>query len=189
MSIKLIVGLGNYELKYKNTRHNIGIWYINLLTIHHNVTLKKEKNLHGFIGQLKIGNNIVHLLIPNTYMNFSGNSVVAVSNFYKLAPEEILIVHDELDLLPGSTRIKFGGGHAGHNGIKNIIHKLNDNLFYRLRIGIGRPKYKREIINFVLNSPSYHERTTINNTLNKAVLCIKDIVEKKFVEAINYLRS
>ncbi|WP_236608337.1 aminoacyl-tRNA hydrolase [Candidatus Blochmanniella vafra] len=161
MTIKLIVGIGNIGAEYINTRHSIGHRYIHMLTKKYKVNLKLDKILSGFIGSLTICKSMtVQLLIPNSYINESGLAVYKYMKLYRLDLKELLVVHDELDLSPGMIRIKLGNKlYESHRGIQNIINNLSNQYgFYRLRIGIGRPKNKNEIVNFVLSSPSIHEK-------------------------------
>lgn len=176
MAIKLIVGLANFQDKHNKTRHNMGAMYVNLLSKKYDTILKNNHIFNGSIGKIIINGLFVYLFIPNTYMNLSGVSIVKVVNFYQLALHEVLIAHDELDLLPGDIRIKFGGHHAGHNGLKNIIKNFDfKHNFFRLRIGIGRPNDKNEIINFVLSQPSYNDKIIIYTILNK-IINITDLI-------------
>lgn len=187
--IKLIVGIGNIGYKYTNTRHNFGHKYIQLLAQKYNVVFKKNNIIFGYIGRLKINNILTYLLIPNSYVNNSGLSVSKCVNFYKLSLPEVLIVHDELDLKPGSIRITLGKQvNTSHHGIQNIIKKLNNNFnFYRLRIGIGRPENKKEIINFVLSQPTIYEEKKINNIINHTINYTEDIISDNFIKVMNVL--
>ncbi|QOI11099.1 aminoacyl-tRNA hydrolase [Blochmannia endosymbiont of Colobopsis nipponica] len=189
MLIKLIVGLGNYGCKYDGTRHNLGSYYVNLLAKRYKLSFVKKKQFSSLVGKFVIFNNLIHLLIPTTYMNLSGEAVAAMSSFYNFLPANILIVHDELDLMPGIIKLKFGGSHAGHNGLKNIINKLGCNQFYRLRIGIGRPKHNSEIVNFVLSKPPFNEKQTIHNILNKVINYTEYVVNKNIIQVMNKLHS
>lgn len=189
MNIKLIVGIGNVENKYTNTRHNFGHKYVQLLAKTKGVILKKNNILHGYIGKLYIQNYITYLLIPNSYINNSGLSVSKCINFYKLSLQEVLIAHDELDLFPGMIRINLGkNNNTGHRGVKDIINQLNNRCdFYRLRIGIGRPEKKNDIINFVLSPPSFYEKEKIDYIIKKTILYTEDIIFKNFIKVMNIL--
>lgn len=191
MAIKLIAGIGNIGVKYINTRHNYGSEFIQLLAKTYNVKLIKNDSLLGYIGELKIRNFIVRLLIPNNYMNNSGLSVSKCVDFYQLSLKEILIAHDELDLNPGIIKIKLGKkNNESHHGIQNIINKLNNNFdFYRLRIGIGRPNNHHEVINFVLSQPSIFEKNKIYNIMNQVILYTEDMVFGNFMSIMNKLHS
>lgn len=188
--IKLIVGLGNPNLEYTNTRHNIGVWYIKSLIHRYHKKLKIEKKLLSYISQIKFSTNNVLLLIPMTFMNLSGKSVAAAATFYNILPEEILVVHDELDLPPGTAKYKQGGGHAGHNGLKSIIHYMKNNNFYRLRIGIGHPSSNHDpIINFVLSEPQNKEKILIKRIIEEAICCTELWFADNYIKAINRLHN
>lgn len=191
MSIKLIVGIGNIGNQYTDTRHNFGQKYIQLLAKTYNVNLKQNNMLLGYVGELKICQSTIHLLIPNTYINHSGLSISKCVNFYRLSLQEILVAHDELDLKPGIIRIKLGKKiNESHHGIQNIIHKLHNHFnFYRLRIGIGRPKNQNEVINFVLSQPTVYEKNKIYYIMNKIILYTEDIIHGNFTKVINKLYS
>ena len=149
--IQLIVGLGNPGREYENTRHNAGAIFIAQLANTCRASWQEEKKFSGLTTQVNLNNQPVRLLLPLTYMNRSGQSVGAIANFYKIAPESILVVHDELDLAPGTARLKLGGGHGGHNGLRDIISALgNQNTFTRLRIGIGHPGNAKMVADYVL---------------------------------------
>ncbi|MDT9587327.1 MAG: aminoacyl-tRNA hydrolase [Candidatus Arsenophonus melophagi] len=169
-NIHLIVGLGNPGSEYTLTRHNAGAWYVALLAKHYNLALKKESKFFGYTARIAFANHHVRLLIPTTYMNCSGKSVSALTHFYRIKPTEILVAHDELDLMPGKAKIKFGGSNCGHNGLKDIQNKLGNNPdFYRLRIGIGHPCNKKSVVQFVLSPPSIVEKKLIDKTLDKVI--------------------
>lgn len=189
MVIKFIAGIGNIGSKYENTRHNFGHQYIQLLSYKYSVFLKRNNILRGYISELKIKNFITYLFIPNSYVNNSGLSISKCINFYRLSLSEVLIVHDELDLLPGSIRITLGTQvKASHRGIKDIIDKLDNNFnFYRLRIGIGRPHNNNEIVNFVLNQPSDYEKNKIDFIINKTIFYTEDIISGNFIKVMNKL--
>ena len=152
--IKLIVGLGNPGDKYTDTRHNTGEWLIERLARRFNVSLNPEIKFFGKTARTLVNGKEVRLLVPTTFMNLSGKAVGALASFYRIKPEEILVIHDELDLLPGTAKLKQGGGHGGHNGLKDIVAQLgNNNNFYRLRIGIGHPGHRDLVAGYVLNKP------------------------------------
>ncbi|AFP85431.1 peptidyl-tRNA hydrolase [secondary endosymbiont of Heteropsylla cubana] len=190
MTIKLIVGLSNPQDIYKTTRHNAGAWYLELLAKQYGKTLKKEKKFYGYTTQITLINQNIRLLLPTTFMNLSGKSVAAIARFYHIDPEYILVAHDELDLLPGRASLKLGGSHNGHNGIKDIISSLNgNNLFYRLRIGIGRPDQKNKVIRFVLEKPPKLERQIINGVIDEAIICTKILILQNLMKAMNRLHA
>ncbi len=165
--IKLIVGLANPGTEYENTRHNAGAWFVETLCQREKLTLSIEKKFHGKIS--KLPGLDCHLMIPTTYMNNSGLAVASIAQFYKINPEEILIVHDELDLSAGDIKLNFNRGAAGHNGLRSIIDALQGSqAFYRLRIGIGRPT-RGETVDYVLSAPSKLEREKIDNSIADAI--------------------
>ncbi len=155
--IKLIVGLGNPGRQYERTRHNVGFLFLDSLADDLSCSWFNESKFQGVFAQGKIANAPVMLLKPDTFMNRSGQSVGKIARYYKLQPEEILVVHDELDFNPGIVKLKKDGGHAGHNGLRDIIAHLNSNQFYRLRIGRGRPAAGKVVADFVLSNPSKNE--------------------------------
>ncbi|VFP81423.1 aminoacyl-tRNA hydrolase [Buchnera aphidicola] len=178
--IKMIVGLGNSFHKYYETRHNVGFWFINMLSDFYKSSLKLKKRFLGFISSIKLKNNKIYLLRPNLFMNLNGNSVYALSSFYKIKLSEILIVRDELDLLPGVLKIKIGTSYNGHNGVKSIIDIFkNKSTFMQLNIGIGRPKLKKNVSNFVLNNPSIIEKKMIIKAIFEFIFLTKDNIYKK----------
>lgn len=190
MTIKLIVGLANPGAKYAATRHNAGAWYVELLAERYRQTLKEESKFYGYTGRLNLGGQDVRLLVPTTFMNLSGKAVAAMATFYRIAPEEILVAHDELDLLPGSARLKLGGGHGGHNGLKDIISRLGNNpQFHRLRIGIGHPGDKNHVVGFVLGKPPTAELQLIDGAIDEAVRCTEILVTQDAVKAMNRLHA
>lgn len=167
-SIQLIVGLANPGKQYAQTRHNAGAWFVGELAESVNTTLRLENKYHGWHGQVSLYGQTCHLLIPNTYMNLSGQAVRACMSYHKILPDSILIAHDEIDLDPGIVKLKFDGGDGGHNGLKDIIRHLNTKQFYRLRIGVGHPGQREAVADFVLSPPSKAERTEINAALQRA---------------------
>lgn len=171
-AIKLIVGLANPGPEYQLTRHNAGEWFIQSLAATYGAVLKPETKFHGYTTEILIHSHKYRLLIPSTFMNLSGKSVAALANFYKIPVTEILVAHDELDLTPGIVKIKKGGGHGGHNGLKDIVSRLaNQNDFYRLRIGIGHPGNKQQVISWVLGKASATDQIRINAAIEEATRC------------------
>ncbi len=169
MPIKLIVGLGNPGSEYAKTRHNAGFWWIDELCANERVSLKAEKKFHGDAARLSMSGHDLWLLKPMTYMNASGRAVQALATFYKIVSQEILVVHDELDLPPGTVKMKHGGGHGGHNGLKDIVAHLGTPDFWRLRIGIGHPGDRDAVLNFVLQLPRVEERVAIEESLTRSL--------------------
>jgi PTH1 family peptidyl-tRNA hydrolase len=174
-SIRLIVGLGNPGREYENTRHNAGFWWLDEFARMHNLSFRSEAKFHGQAARGQLHGHEVFLLKPQTFMNVSGRAVGALAQFYKIAPAEVLVVHDELDLPPGSAKLKLGGGHGGHNGLKDIIAHLGTRDFWRLRLGIGHPGERSEVVNFVLNDPRREERALIDEAMQRA-LDVADLV-------------
>ena len=168
--LKLIVGLGNPGAQYAHTRHNAGEDFVEALARSFNTTLKPQSKYFGRVGEAVIGTQKVWLLIPETFMNRSGNSVGALAGFYKIAPENILVAYDELDLAPGVAKLKFGGGHGGHNGMRDCIRCLaNSRDFYRLRIGIGHPGDASQVTNYVLGRPQTDDKIAIEQSTAAAL--------------------
>ena len=163
--IKLFVGLGNPGPEYEATRHNAGFWWIDALARELKLTLVPERAYHGLMARTSIAGHSVWLLQPQTFMNLSGKSVAALARFFKIQPEEILVVHDELDLSPGQAKLKKGGGHAGHNGLRDIHAQLGSSDYWRLRIGIGHPGVKGEVIHWVLKKPAPDQRQLIEDSI------------------------
>ncbi|HMH18973.1 MAG TPA: aminoacyl-tRNA hydrolase [Burkholderiales bacterium] len=168
-SLKLIAGLGNPGKKHERDRHNVGFWFLLRLAAARRVDLKPVAKYQGLVGKLARNSGELWLLMPQTYMNLSGQSVGALARFYKIQPEEILVVHDELDFPPGTAKLKLGGGVAGHNGLKDIAAQLGTNAFWRLRIGIGHPGDKDLVADYVLASPRASERELIETTLERCM--------------------
>src|SRR5512139_2641670 len=187
--IKLIVGLGNPGREYEDTRHNAGFWWVDELARKHNASFKADSKFHGLIARATLHGQDVHLLKPQTFMNVSGRAVGALAQFYKIAPAQILVAHDELDLPPGSAKLKLGGGHGGHNGLKDIIAHLGTRDFWRLRIGIGHPGDRAEVVNFVLNAPRREEMALIEQAMQRAQDVAHLIAEGKLEAAMLKLHS
>ena len=166
-SVRLVVGLGNPGAEYSETRHNAGFWFCERLAAQLGVNLSREARFHGLAGQARPSG--LWLLLPQTYMNRSGQSVGALARFYRIAPAEILVVHDELDIPPGQLRLKFGGGLGGHNGLKDITAHLGTQDYWRLRIGIGHPGDRNEVINYVLKPPRREEQGEIDLAIDRAL--------------------
>lgn len=181
--IQLIVGLGNPGDKYSQTRHNVGFWWIDAIAPS-NMLL--ESKFFGHAAKLSTGQ---WLLKPNTFMNASGKAVAAICHFYKIPAEAVLIVHDELDLPVGSAKLKKGGGHGGHNGLRDIHAALGTPEYWRLRIGIGHPGEKSEVVNFVLNAPSKEENSLIHESIHNSLSILPDLLKGEFNQAMLKLHS
>ncbi|MAA71252.1 MAG: aminoacyl-tRNA hydrolase [Bermanella sp.] len=189
-NIRLIVGLGNPGSEYENTRHNAGAWLLNEIARQYGVQLKPEKKFHGLSGKALIKGKEVFLLFPTTFMNVSGQAVQALANFYKIPVNEILVLHDELDLPVGTAKLKLGGGHGGQNGLRDIISKMaNNKNFYRLRIGIGHPGDKNKVTGHVLGKPNKDELKKIETIIDAAASEIDSVVTGDWAGAMNRLHS
>jgi len=182
---RLLVGLGNPGKEYEHTRHNAGAWFIEHIAKADQVNLQLEKKFHAMVAKLP-GKNCT-LLIPTTYMNESGRAVAAFAKFYKLKPQEICVAHDELDFEPGMVRLKEGGGHGGHNGLRDIIRCLGSAEFTRLRIGIGHPGAKHDVVNYVLRKPSHSDLESIHRSIDDAFYALPDIVDGDLQSAFRKL--
>lgn len=167
MSLKLIVGLGNPGQQYMYTRHNAGFWFVQHLAQQFNIALSPDKKFHGVTGRGQIHGTDVRLLLPLTFMNKSGESVVPMTKFYNIANDELLIAHDELDIPAGSIKLKTGGGHGGHNGLRDITPHIG-NDFHRLRVGIGHPGHKSKVSGHVLSKAAPNEQIAIDSALTAA---------------------
>ena len=187
--IKLIVGLGNPGREYENTRHNAGFWWVDEFARAHQSIFKADSKFHGLIARSSAHGREIILLKPQTFMNVSGRAVAALMQFYKIAAAEMLVVHDELDLPPGSAKLKFGGGHGGHNGLKDIVAHLGTHDFWRLRIGIGHPGERAEVVNYVLHEPRREEAELITQAMQRAKEITHLIVEGKLEAAMLKLHS
>jgi len=175
--IRLIAGLGNPGPDYAATRHNAGFWFVDELADRLRVSLAPERSYFGMAARASVGGRPVWLLEPTTFMNLSGKSVAALARFFKIEPNEILVVHDELDLMPGQVKLKLGGSHAGHNGLKDIHAQLGSDDYWRLRIGIGHPGVKSEVINYVLKKPSAEHRVEIEKAIEQALAGIDLVLD------------
>ncbi|UCF75739.1 MAG: aminoacyl-tRNA hydrolase [Betaproteobacteria bacterium] len=165
--MKLIVGLGNPGQKYEATRHNAGFWLVERFAAQSGTVLRKDGKFQALVG--RHGASGVWLVLPQSYMNSSGRPVQMMASFFKIAPADILVVHDELDFAPGTVRIKQGGGIAGHNGLKDISGRLGSHDYWRLRIGIGHPGERNTVTDYVLHKPAQEERTAIDSAIDRAL--------------------
>ncbi|BCV65641.1 aminoacyl-tRNA hydrolase [Shewanella carassii] len=188
--IKLIVGLANPGAEYAQTRHNAGAWYVQELARGCGAQLSADSKYFGLTARVTLKGRDVRLLIPTTYMNLSGKSVAALANFFRIQPEEILVAHDELDMPPGVAKFKLGGGHGGHNGLKDIIAKLaNNKNFYRLRIGIGHPGDKNKVSGYVLGKAPSTEQSLIDAAVDEAVRATDILFAEDMTKAMHRLHS
>ncbi|MBQ0795755.1 aminoacyl-tRNA hydrolase [Zhongshania sp.] len=189
-TIKLIVGLANPGPQYQDTRHNAGAWFVTELARQQGCTLSSESRFYGETARIQYQGSDLRLLIPSTFMNRSGQAIAALANFYKIEPESILIAHDELDIPAGSARYKKGGGHGGHNGLRDSVAQLGNNSnFHRLRIGIGHPGHASQVTNYVLGKPSADDRTSIDHCIDEALRTLPDAVNGDWAKAMNQLHS
>lgn len=187
--IKLFVGLGNPGPEYEMTRHNAGFWWIDELARTWNLTLVPDKTYHGLVARTSIQGQTVWLLKPMTYMNLSGKAVAALGRFFKIQPEEVLVVHDELDVLPGQVKLKLGGSHAGHNGLKDIHGQLGSPQYWRLRLGIGHPGERSEVVNWVLKKPSPDHRQAIEDAIARSLKAVPDMLAGQMDKAIVHIHT
>jgi len=187
MAIQLIVGLSNPGEAYAKTRHNAGAWFVEELARRFGVSFREESKFEGNLARIEKASVDCRLLIPLTYMNASGRSVSELASFFKIPLGDILIVHDDLDLPVGSIRLKKGGGHGGHNGLRDILSALGGDGFWRLRIGIGHPGQREEVIGYVLHSPSQEERQKINGALELALDSMESIFAGKLDQVMSVL--
>lgn len=187
--IKLIVGLGNPTAEYENTRHNVGFWFIDQLAWQWKIHLREEKKFFGEVARSGYQGNDIYLLKPNTYMNLSGKAVAALAQFYKIQSDEILVVHDELDIACGKIRLKLGGGNGGHNGLKDIQAKMGTANFYRLRLGIGHPGDRNLVVGYVLNKPSLEQRQQIDAAIQKSLEGLPKLLDDDMESAVRFLHS
>jgi len=190
VTIKLIVGLANPGAEYAATRHNAGAWYVDLLAERLRTPLREEPKFFGYTSRINLAGADVRLLVPTTFMNLSGKAVAAMATFYRINPDEILVAHDELDLPPGVAKFKLGGGHGGHNGLKDIISKLGNNPnFHRLRVGIGHPGDKNKVVGFVLGKPPSSEQKLIDEAVDEAARCTEIWLQDGLTKATNRLHA
>ena len=187
--ISLIVGLGNPGPQYEHTRHNAGAWFAEQVARAQERSLRVQTKFHGSYEKITINKDHCHLLIPSTFMNNSGNAVQAIAQFYKLEPSSILVAHDELDLACGKIRLKQGGGHGGHNGLRNIIKQLGSPDFVRLRIGIGHPGHKDKVLNYVLDKPSVDESISIQRAIDKALSTVANLLTGEIQKVMKVLHT
>lgn len=185
--IALIVGLGNPGPEYAHTRHNVGYWFVDRLSREGGCSLKHEARFFGRLGRLIVGGAGCWLLTPQTFMNLSGQSAAAFANYYQIPHESILVVHDELDLPPGTVRLKHGGGHGGHKGLRDVIAALGDGGFVRLRLGIGHPGVRERVTPYVLSRPAEDERLEIEAAIEAAAETLPSILDGDLARAMNRL--
>lgn len=181
--IKLFVGLGNPGPEYEATRHNAGFWWLDALAREWKLSLQPDRSYHGLVARTTVGGQTVWLLAPQTFMNLSGKSVAALARFFKIAPQEIMVVHDELDIVPGEVKLKFGGSHAGHNGLRDIHAQLGTGDYWRLRLGVGHPGVKAEVVNWVLKKPSPEHRSAIEAGIAHSLQAVPQLLAGEMEKA------
>ncbi len=187
MAIKLIVGLRNPGAAYQHTRHNAGGWFVEALAKQDNVVFKLDKKMQAEIADIDIQNTPCKAILPLTFMNHSGFPVRAVCQFYRIEPNELLVAHDELDLPAGRVKLKTGGGHGGHNGLRDIISQLGSTDFHRLRVGIGHPGHRELVLDYVLGKPSQVDRELIFNAIDRGVDAIPTVLKGNMAAAMNLI--
>lgn len=185
--IRLLVGLGNPDARDARTRHNAGFWFADAVASRWGGSFRSQANFFGDVADCQVGSERLRILKPMTYMNNSGRSVAALANFYKFESDEILIAHDEIDLPPGTVRLKRGGGHGGHNGLRDIIPQLGSPEFARLRIGVGHPGNKNAVVGYVLKPAPADEQRDIDDAVALAVDHFPDMIAGKLEAVMNTL--
>jgi len=189
-AVQLIVGLGNPGPEYDQTRHNAGALFVERLAAHKGVSLSADRKYFGLVGKFRHQDEDVRLLIPTTFMNRSGQAVAALAGFYRIPHESILVAHDELDMLPGVAKLKQGGGHGGHNGLRDIIARLgNQNNFHRLRLGIGHPGHSSLVTGYVLGRAPQAEREKLNASIDFTFDVLPEILSGDWTAAMRRLHS
>ncbi len=181
--IKLFVGLGNPGPDYQSTRHNAGFWWLDALASELKVSLAMDKSYHGLVARTSVNGQTLWLLAPQTFMNKSGQAVAALARFFKIAPAEILIAHDELDIVPGQVKLKFGGGHAGHNGLRDIHAQLGTDDYWRLRLGVGHPGVKSDVSHWVLKKPSLDHHIAIEQCIDRSIKALPHFLKDEMDKA------
>ncbi|WBY00501.1 aminoacyl-tRNA hydrolase [Ramlibacter tataouinensis] len=187
--IKLFVGLGNPGAEYEGTRHNAGFWWVDALARQLKLQLSPDKGYHGLVARGNVDGRTVWLLEPQTYMNLSGKSVAALARFFKIAPQEILVVHDELDVPPGQARLKLGGSHAGHNGLRDIHAQLGTGDYWRLRLGIGHPGVKSEVVDWVLRKPAPEQRDALLECIDRTLKAVPALLSGEMDKATQLVHT
>ena len=189
MAVRLIIGLGNPGSQYARTRHNAGFWFLDALVSGYDCEFRSEKKYHGDVARCFLGQQDCRLLKPSTFMNRSGQAAIALVNFYQIDMDEILVAHDELDLPPGVAKLKRGGGHGGHNGLRDLISHFGSKDFLRLRLGIGHPGDKRLVSDYVLKAASKADHQLIDDAIYEATRVTPGVVNGQLEEAMHQLHS
>lgn len=189
MAIKLIIGLRNPGSAYEHTRHNAGGWLAVALALRNSAPLKIEKKMQAELADLEINHNLCKLALPLTFMNHSGQPTRAICQFYRILPEELLVIHDELDLPVGRIKLKTGGGHGGHNGLRDITSQIGSAEFHRIRIGIGHPGHSDLVHQYVLSKPSVDDRQQIYDAIDRGIAVMPLILSGDIARAMNQLNT
>lgn len=187
--IRLFVGLGNPGPDYENTRHNAGFWWLDAVSRELKTPLVMDKSYYGLCARTVVNGQTVWLLEPQTFMNLSGKSVAALARFFKIAPAEILVAHDELDIAPGEAKLKLGGSHAGHNGLRDIHAQLGTDQYWRLRLGIGHPGHKAEVIHWVLKKPSPEHHIAIEQAIERSIKALPQLLAGDMEQATRLIHT
>jgi len=187
--IRLFAGLGNPGPDYDQTRHNAGFWWVDAVSQALKIPLVMEKGYFGLVARSSHQGQSLWLLEPQTFMNLSGKSVAALANFFKIAPQEMLVAHDDLDIAPGEARLKFGGSHAGHNGLRDIHAQLGTDQYWRLRLGIGHPGNRAEVIHWVLKKPSLDHRIGVDQAIERALQALPQLLEGDMEQATRLIHT
>jgi peptidyl-tRNA hydrolase, PTH1 family len=185
----MVVGLGNPGRQYEGNRHNTGFWFVDLLARRHGGEFKIESRFYGSVCRIRVGSSECWLLKPSTYMNRSGQSVSSLAKYFKLDISQILVAHDELDVLAGEVRLKRGGGHAGHNGLRDIISAMDSKDFWRMRIGIDHPGERSLVVDYVLGNPSRDDAIAIESSLGRAADLFPQILAGEYQSVMNELHG
>ncbi|WP_178863590.1 aminoacyl-tRNA hydrolase [Thiomicrorhabdus cannonii] len=187
-SVQLIVGLGNPGAQYEQTRHNAGFWFVEEVARQYGAVFRPESKFSGEVARIQVGGRDCWLLKPSTFMNRSGQAIHAIANFYKISPQSILVVHDELDLPAGAAKLKVGGGHGGHNGLRDTIAKMGAE-FARLRLGIGHPGHRDQVVDYVLKAPSKIDRQKLDDAIYEASRVVPELLQGDFAKAMQQLHT
>ena len=189
IDLKVIIGLGNPGAKYSETRHNAGFWFVDRVAAKYSAVFRPDRKFYGELAKISLQGREIWLLKPDTFMNRSGLAVKSLLTFYRLAADQLLVAHDEIDLPPGTIKLKTGGGHGGHNGLRDIINQLASRDFHRLRIGVGHPGSKDQVVDYVLHNASRDERALIDRDIDDAVAVLPELASGAFEQAMQKLHS
>lgn len=189
VNFKLLAGLGNPTAQYEKTRHNAGFWFLDEVASHYRLVFHQDQRFQGWVAKLELHGDTVFLLKPTTYMNRSGQSVGALAKYFKIEPAEILVAHDELDLVPGVVRLKRGGGHGGHNGLRDLMAHLGSADFYRLRFGIGHPGDRAAVVSYVLDAPNRADGELVESAIARAKALLPDMLIGRLDAVMNRLHA